>query len=589
MIVRMKRVDLLCLEGEKDAALRDLRDLGFMHICAGKACGGESIERAAADLNRLERLLEAIPAHRGRRPSGLPTDELIQRGCALLDERRRLEEDRQRLWALEAAAAPFGEFSPEDARALETRGIPVRLYRCGHEMTLRVPAETVVRVLGEEKGSRFFAVIGRHRPDPGWVPVPLPAQSLNAVRAELRATADRLWAVGAELAGMGGDRMAIGREITRRREELDFQRVRAGTTAFGRLVHLRGYCPASDADRLGRAAGERGWGLVINEPAPDEIVPTLIRNPAWVRPFETVMDAIGLVPGYREFDMSPALMVFFSIFFAMIVGDAGYGVLCLGLATVLRRKFQTAPPGPFRLMWILGGCTVIWGIIGGNYFGWRAPWHIRWMDAEEHVVALCFLIGAVHLTLAHLWNAIRLFPSAQVLAQIGWIISTWTMYFAALSFILGDPFPHWMIYPFAIGLGLILLFMTPWAHLKADWHNHLVFPLAVVGNFGDVVSYVRLFAVGLAGYQVASNFNHAAWKMGHEGWVGCIGAVLLLFIAHGMNIALSALGVVVHGVRLNALEFSSHLGVQWAGVRYVPFARRVAPDDAHLEIAATGR
>ena len=283
MIVRMKRVDLLCLEQEKDGALRDLRDLGFMHVCVGKACVGESIQRAAADLSRLERLLEAIPAHRGGRPSGLPTDELIQRGCGLLDERRRLEEDRQRLGALEAAAAPYGEFSPDDARALEARGIPVRLYRCGHEMALRVPAETVMRVLATKKGSRFFAVIGRHRPDPGWVPVPLPAQSLNAVRAELSATVDRLRVIAAELAGMGGDRMAIGREITRRREEMEFQRC---APARARLAgwFISGVLSRIGCGKARRAASERGWGLAINEPAPGEIVPTLIRNPAWGAP-----------------------------------------------------------------------------------------------------------------------------------------------------------------------------------------------------------------------------------------------------------------------------------------------------------------
>lgn len=588
MIVRMKRVDLLCMEQESDAALRRLRDFGVVHVCPGAATADEHFDRARGELGEMEKVIGAIPARQGAGPSGLGAEELVKRGSALLSERRQLEQERARLEGLEAALAPFGQFSSEDARELEESGIPVRLYRAGRGVKVKAPAGSVLCWLGEDRLARCFAVVGGHEPAAGWMGVPLPDRSLEALRAELRAVVDRLGEIGAELGAMAGDRPALERGLLGVREEVELLRVRLGMGGAGPMAHLRGYCPEDEVGRLRRVAREHGWGLAINEPGPDEPVPTLIRNPAWIRPFEGVMGAIGLVPGYREADMTPALLVFFSIFFAMIVGDAGYGLLYVALTLGLRRAFPRAPAGPFRLMWVLGVCTIIWGIMGGNYFGLRAPWHVGWLDSEEHLVFLCFLIGAVHLTLAHLWGAIRLFPSPQALAQVGWIISTWTMYFAAMTFILGDPFPRWMLWPFWVGLALILLFMTPLRQLRAEWHNHLVFPLAVVSNFGDVVSYVRLFAVGLAGYEVASNFNRTAWALGQTGLFGGIEAAVLLFLAHGMNIALSALGVVVHGVRLNALEFSSHLGVQWSGVRYTPFARWVAARGSHLDIAAGG-
>lgn len=588
MIVPMRRIDLLCVERERDAVLRDLRELGAVHVRGGGHVGGDSVEGAMARLNRLERLLGAIPADRNARPSGRRPEEILAQASELLAERQRIEEERSRLKGREAEVAPYGEFSPGAVRELEAHGINVGLYRCGRDVSPAAPANAVLCELGESRGTRFFAILGAHQRDSGWVAVPLPERSLAEIRAALGALEGRLREVEAQLVASAGDRVLVEGEVILAREEVEFQRVRAGMGLAGPVVHLSGYCPATETPALVAAAHKKGWGLAIREPGPDEIVPTLIRNPAWIRPFETVMDAIGLVPGYRESDMSPAMMVFFSIFFAMIVGDAGYGLVCLGLAWGLRRKFPKAPAAPFQLMTILGACTVAWGIVVGDYFGLRAPWHLRWVDAEDHLVSLCFLIGAIHLTLAHLWSAVRLYPSAQMLAQVGWILSTWTMYFAALSFILGNPFPHWMLYLFVTGLVLILLFMTPLRQLRAEWHNHLVLPLSVVSNFGDVVSYVRLFAVGLAGYEVASNFNATAWGMGHGGIIGWVAAVVLLFVAHGMNIALSALGVVVHGVRLNALEFSSHLGVQWAGIRYAPFARRSRAGEANFDVAAAG-
>jgi len=124
---------------------------------------------------------------------------------------------------------------------------------------------------------------------------------------------------------------------------------------------------------------------------------------------------------------------------------------------------------------------------------------------------------------------------------------------------------------------LILLFMTPPAKFKEEWFNHVMFPLNVVSNFVDVVSYLRLFAVGSASMAVAGAFNDMALAGGVCGVSGVVSgaiAAFILFAGHTLNIVLGAMGILVHGVRLNTLEFSSHLGVQWTGHLYEPFARK---------------
>ncbi|MCZ7592247.1 MAG: hypothetical protein M5U15_08870 [Kiritimatiellae bacterium] len=193
---------------------------------------------------------------------------------------------------------------------------------------------------------------------------------------------------------------------------------------------------------------------------------------------------------------------------------------------------------------------------------------------------LSFLLGAIHLTLAHLWNAMRIWNSPRMLAQLGWIGSTWTMFFVACSFVLGQPMPGWLAPLFIVSVVLIVLFMTAPRDLKGEWFNHVMLPLNLVSNFVDLVSYIRLFAVGAASYTVANSFNTMILAGGVKGIVAGLIAALLLFAGHALNILLCVMGVLVHGVRLITLEFSSHSGISWAGFAYKPFRRLDAEQTA---------
>jgi len=123
-----------------------------------------------------------------------------------------------------------------------------------------------------------------------------------------------------------------------------------------------------------------------------------------------------------------------------------------------------------------------------------------------------------------------------------------------------------------ISLAAVVLFMAPFRKLKTEWRNYCVLPFTVIGNFGDIVSYMRLYLVGSASATLILAFNELAIGKGVDSvWAG-LSAALIIFAAHVLNISLCALAVLVHGVRLNALEFSSHLGIQWAGIKYAPFA-----------------
>jgi V/A-type H+-transporting ATPase subunit I len=324
--------------------------------------------------------------------------------------------------------------------------------------------------------------------------------------------------------------------------------------------------------------------MAAEDPSGGDRPPTLVRNPRWIRPVESLFGMIRILPGYREVDVSAPFLFALSLFFAMIVGDAGYGLIFLLLTALGRARWRGAPAGPFVLMTVFSLCTIAWGVLSGAYFGITplpAPLAAlqgkvpltAWLAERNNIMGLCLFIGSLHLSLAHGWSAVRMCNSARALAQLGWIGVVWTMFFAARSLMFGAPFPGWFVPVAAAGFLSVVLFMTPPRSFKAEWINHAMLPLSVMSAFGDVLSYLRLYALGVAGFKVAAAFNALAGTVGFDSVLRGLAASLILFLFHGLNVALSALSVLVHGVRLNALEFSMHLGLEWSGVPYRPFRR----------------
>jgi V/A-type H+-transporting ATPase subunit I len=370
--------------------------------------------------------------------------------------------------------------------------------------------------------------------------------------------------------------------LDRTEEALRAEEVRAGMARVGAVVVLRGFVPFDEVDRVRTLARRHGWGLWVEDVRDPDEAPTLVRNPRWVRPIEPLFDFLGVVPAYGHVDISVPFLAFFGLFFAMIVGDAGYGLLFLALTEWGARRAKAPPRRVVALMRLLSVATVGWGLLSGNVFGIvvlpsaLAWFRLDWLTVERNVIGLTFAIGATHLTLAHLWNAVRYANRLRALAELGWVATTWTMYLLARQLVLGDPFPAAAWPVFGVGVALILAFTTPWRRLRREWFGHAVLPLSLVNNFVDVVSYVRLFAVGAATFAVAGAFNELAAGIGLEGPIGGVLTALVLFFGHALNVLLAAMGVLVHGVRLNTLEFAGHLGLPWTGHAYRPFAHRAS-------------
>jgi len=268
-------------------------------------------------------------------------------------------------------------------------------------------------------------------------------------------------------------------------------------------------------------------------------------------------------------------MIFFSIFFGMLIGDAGYGLVYFITGLVMQKKLKNIKDKSiFFLTYVLSGFAIIWGLATGVFFGqhaWLKPMAPYFSDATN-VQAFCFLIGAVQLSIAHIWKILRKLPSLKALSDIGWICILWAAYFLAKTLILRFRFPEFGKWVFITGSILVILFTSPMKNVLAGIGAGLGdFLLKLVNSFADIVSYIRLFAVGLAGVAIADSFNQIAISIGAKDILSGILSVFVLFAGHTLNLVMGILAILVHGVRLNVLEFSGHLDMEWSGVKYNPF------------------
>ena len=186
---------------------------------------------------------------------------------------------------------------------------------------------------------------------------------------------------------------------------------------------LTGFVPHNDAGTLKRAAAENGWALLVEDPTADDNPPTLIKNNAFVRLVQPLFNLLGTIPGYREYDISLSYLLFFCFFFAMIFGDAGYGMILIIAAIIFGVKAKKATgkvPDGILLLALLSTTTIVWGFLTGSFFAinsdhWFFQPKIPFLASDQNIQWICFIVGASQISLAHLKNIKKELPSLTAL------------------------------------------------------------------------------------------------------------------------------------------------------------------------------
>ena len=584
MIVAMKKIAIIMQQKDAKEGIEALRSLGVVHVEHQQAPEGKDINLLQDDLSLASHALEIfLEEEFAKEPKGKDIDRAFSdwRFTArhIIDLSKRLDHLKtyysQLIQQINDWRA-WGDFEPQSIRRLAEKNIYLGLYKIPQKDLPKLPKDLVIEKISIKAGMAYCAVVSRERIDLGLKELELPRFSLDSMQKRLQEDKKVIEQIRQELNKCLCYQRGLKEVKKSLQKDIEFQQALNGMAQISTLVYLMGYAPKDKEAQLLSLAAKEEWGTFITEPLPEDNVPTLIRNPRWASLINPVFKLMEVVPGYRELDVSPIFLLFLALFFGMIIGDAGYGAIYFALTFLAQRKYgaKVKEKNVFFLFYLFSFCAIIWGLLTGTLFGQQ--WYLARgfkalapaLNNAKFLMAFCFLLGAFQLSLAHGWQALRKLPSLTALADIGFICLLWVGFLLAKMFILGDAFPAigpWLAWT---GIILIILFVSPRKNfLKTIGAGLGTLALGLVGNFGDVVSYIRLFAIGLAGVAVADSVNAlAAVASGN-----IIAQTLILFLGHSINIMLGPISVLVHGIRLNVLEFSLlHANVTWSGLAYKP-------------------
>jgi len=588
MIVAMKKVFLFMQKEHARTALSDLAALGLLHIEHQNPPGGEEINALGEKLALVEQAALILASLGAKITStSLPPKDLIPACRHIVDLQKRSDQLKEYAVTLNAWIdqwSPWGDFDPQQIYQLAQKNIYVKLYQIPRQQLKSLSEKMIVKKIFSQGPIDNCVVFCRDNIQLSFKELALPRMPLAQMRKRLAEDAQIILGLKKQLSEYLNYQAWLLAEKKSLIYQKNYFEALQGMGQAEQLVYLKGYVPVDVEAALVIEAKQRGWGIFTVVPQEEDQVPTLLRNPAWISFIKPLLNLLELIPGYRELDISPLFIIFFSIFFGMLIGDAGYGLVYLLLNFWLHKKFsrKIKDQSVFFLFYILSFCAMIWGLLTGTFFGqaWLLNLGLKplvpALTNTTFVQGLCFLIGAVHLSLAHCWKAILKAPALEALAELGWICIIWAVFFLAKNLILGDNFPLWGNGLIITGLILVLFFSSPQRNIFKTIGSGLgTIALSLVNNFTDVVSYIRLFAVGLAGVAIADAFNAMAAGIIKKGdFLTIIASVLVVVFGHALNIILGPMSVLVHGVRLNVLEFCGHANVTWNGFAYKPFGRK---------------
>ena len=604
MIEKMKVVQVVTTAAHKEAMLGELRKLGIVHF-AEKASADKALSDRFNDLSKTALFLKDYAPKEPSGEENLLSDSGFETVYNVVKEamERRKDLTARRAAAVTAAdkLREWGDFDPKEIRKLRSENIDLHFYRLDKKTFAKLAADENVKYVKLSPVEKMDT-IATNGPLPQEYPATefqIPMKGLGQLEKEIELCDTELEDCEDGFRRAAKYLKSFNAQMLKTQNDEEYSSVSNSAGSEEGLIWLSGYIPEDDVPAFKEAAANNGWAWAIDDPAEDdEKIPTKVRYTKLTKLMTPVFDILGTVPGYREYDISFWFLCFFTLFFAMIIGDAGYGVLFLIGAVAFTLKTKKVN-NAILLLYVLSAGTIIWGALTGTWFGLEGAMKIPFLKSlvipsfanypeyfgvsvttqQNSIMKFCFIIGTVQLALACVMNIRKKLGQKDLswVADLGWLCAICALYFVVLFLVIGQSVN---LTPVAIvviiGFLLVVMFggMEPGksfsAGLKAGLGNAFTVFLNTISAFGNIMSYIRLFAVGMASLAIAQSFNNMA--SGFKGPLVVAGAIIMI-IGHVLNIVMGFLSVVVHGVRLNLLEFSGQLNMEWSGIAYAPFKK----------------
>ncbi|MBQ3281127.1 MAG: hypothetical protein IJH41_01850, partial [Eubacterium sp.] len=593
MVEKMKMVHIVTTASAKDEMLKGLRDIGVLHLAEKQSADREVSDRFQT-LSKTEMALKDYADPKQPQASGILTDdefktmydgvlEAMERKTTLGQEISAANTEIDRI-------AAWGEFSPAELKDLKEDGYDFHFYRMGSKE---------FQALQEEEGVRYIRLAPVDKQDAvavfGTLPASIQASefipgesSISELEQKIEEAKQGIAECDDTLKAASIYDASFKNQLLKAQNEVNYSSANATAQGDDDFVWISGYVPEVELDKVRAMAAEKNCAWAADDVAEDDDkIPTKLRFNKVSKLIEPVFNILGVLPGYREQDVSLWFLLFFTLFFAMIIGDGGYGVLILAGTIALRIKQKEGSTVTF-LLFVLSIATIIWGAVTGTWFGMESAMKVPLLKnlvipslatypeyfgltsnvTQNAIMKFSFSIGAIQMVLGSILAIKEKLPKKDLswVASLGWAIAVVAMYLLALNLVIHENISLVPVFALiGVAFVLVLLFggMSPdktfGQGLKAGLANAFTDFLDTISCFGNVMSYIRLFAVGMAGVAISQSFNGIA--AGMHGPLIILG-VLVVLIGHALNIIMCFLSVVVHGVRLNVLEFSGQVGLE---------------------------
>ena len=605
MIEKMKMLHIVASASGKEEMLKDLREMGLLHL-AEKQSASRELNEEFQTLSKASNALKeyADPKAKEKKAGVLSDSEFEKMYRGVRDAIEKKESLNQAIGAANTELdriSAWGDFSPEEVKALKDEGFDLHFYRMGSKEFQDAVNDENIRLIRLAPVDKMdtVAVFGTLPPEIPATEFMLPEHSASELKKQIEDGRKAIAECDETLKAASIYEASFDDQMVKLQNRMNFSA--AGNTAQSDedFVWISGYIPEADMEKFKAAAAEKSIAWAVEDVSEeDEHIPTKVKYNKVSGLIKPVFDILGILPGYREQDISLWFFLFFTLFFAMIIGDGGYGVLIL-LGTIVLHVKQKKITNVTFLLYVLSIATVIWGALTGTWFGMESAMKVPILkamvfpsiatypeyfgltanDSQNAIMKFSFSIGAVQMALGSILAIKKKLPAKDLswVADAGWTIAVIAMYLLALNLVIHEDIDLKPVFTLiGVAFVLVVLFggMSPdksfGEGLKAGLGGAFTQFLNTISCFGNVMSYIRLFAVGMAGVAISQSFNGIA--AGMHGPLMIVGVIVVL-VGHALNIVMCFLSVVVHGVRLNVLEFSGQAGLEWTGIPYEPFKK----------------
>lgn len=607
----MKKLTFFVYHKEYHEFLQQMQELGVVHVqtstegmvpadseLAAKMEANKHLRDVIAQLEKLAKQSQTVALDKH-------PEEVMARVDELNASVKPLQQQLQKAMADVEALKPWGQFDARQIEALARVGYQFHYCKCSKKLFDKEAMSDYPYLVATDDGKNIYYVVvtpvGEEIPSVGQ-PAELPACSLKEAVARVDELQLQRQQIDADLLQLANTALPALKQLEKQwSTSIAFDKVVLVDTervADDKLMVLQGWVPEEAEAEVEAWLSKQGAYYEIRKPNKDDVVPVLFRNNAFTKMYEVLTKMYGM-PNFTDFDPTPIVAPFFSLFFAFCMGDAGYGLVLILLGFFLKKKLGKDMAGMMNLVMTLGVFTTVLGAIFGTFFGinlldTNLPQGMKdFIFAGEveimgstynKLMVLSLAIGVVHISIAMTVKAINstLFNGFKnSLSDWGWwlvVVGGVIVGTLSLLSVIPSGMSQW-VYLVVAGVGAIGIYLlnnlnrNVFMNIGAGiWDTYNM----ASGLMGDILSYIRLFALGLAGGMLGQTFNDLAMMVvegqtGVGAVFGWIGFGLIIIFGHTLNIAMSCLSAFVHPLRLTFVEYFKNAGYEGKGIEYKPF------------------